>query len=74
MGNRKYCDQVLEDVCQNHQLKITDEVDITTMKDYMQVCAWLVTQSGVCVCVCACACVCVCVCDQTSTKSLRELQ
>ncbi len=37
MGNRKYCDQVLEDACQNQQLGITDEVDITTMKDYMQV-------------------------------------
>lgn len=37
MGNRMYCDQVLEDICQNQQLKITDEIDVTTMKDYMQV-------------------------------------
>lgn len=37
MGNRKFYDQMLMDACQHHQLKITDEVDVTTMKEYMQV-------------------------------------
>lgn len=37
MGSRKFYDQMLEDACQHQQRGITDEVDITNMKDYMQV-------------------------------------
>ena len=37
MGNRRFYDQMLLDACHHHQLKVTDEVDITTMKEYMQV-------------------------------------
>ena len=37
MGNRKYFDQMLEDACHHHQFKITDEMDVTTVKEYMQV-------------------------------------
>ena len=37
MGNRKYYDQMLEDACQHYEVGITDEVDVTTMKEYMQV-------------------------------------
>jgi len=36
MGNRKFYDQMLLDACHYHQMKVTDEVDITTMKEYMQ--------------------------------------
>lgn len=36
MGNRVFYDQMLSDACQHHQLKITDEVDVATVKDYMQ--------------------------------------
>ena len=37
MGNRKFYDQMLVDACHHHQLGgVTDEVDITTMKEYMQ--------------------------------------
>ena len=36
MGNRKFYDQMLLDACHHHQLKVTDEVDVTTMKEYMQ--------------------------------------
>lgn len=38
MGNRAFYDQMLVDACQHHQLKITDEVDVTTMQEYMQAC------------------------------------
>lgn len=41
MGNRKYYDLMLTDACHHLQLKFTDEMDITTVKEYMQV--------GVCV-------------------------
>jgi len=37
MGNRKFYDQMLLDACHHHQMKVTDEVDVTTMKEYMQV-------------------------------------
>ena len=37
MGNRKFYDQMLLDACQHEQLKITDEVDVTTVQEYMQV-------------------------------------
>lgn len=36
MGNRKFYDQILLDACHHQQLKVTDEVDVTTMKEYMQ--------------------------------------
>ena len=37
MGNRKFYDQLLLDTCQHQQMKVTDPVDITTVKDYMKV-------------------------------------
>lgn len=37
MGNRKFYDQMTADLCQHEKDKITDEIDITTMKDYMRV-------------------------------------
>ena len=37
MGNRKFYDQMIIDACQTHQDKITNELDINTMKDFMQV-------------------------------------
>jgi hypothetical protein len=37
MGNRKFYDQMTADLCQYEKDKITDEIDITTMKDYMKV-------------------------------------
>jgi len=43
MGHRKFYDQMIVDACQFEKDKITDEVDVTTVKDYMQV--W-------CKCVC----------------------
>ncbi|XP_052107092.1 uncharacterized protein CXorf58-like [Mytilus californianus] len=36
MGNRKFYDQMLQDAMFQQQYKITDEVDVTTLKDYMQ--------------------------------------
>ncbi len=36
MGNRKFYDQMLVDACCHQQMKVTDEVDVTTMKEYMQ--------------------------------------
>ncbi|XP_071477892.1 uncharacterized protein CXorf58-like [Diadema antillarum] len=36
MGNRKFYDQMIADTCQYERDKITDEVDVTTVKDYMQ--------------------------------------
>ncbi|XP_062598361.1 uncharacterized protein CXorf58-like isoform X2 [Saccostrea cucullata] len=36
MGNRKFYDQMLQDAMYNQQYKITDEIDVTTLKDYMQ--------------------------------------
>ena len=38
MGSRKYYDLMLTDACHHHQLKFTDEMDVTTVKEYMQVC------------------------------------
>ena len=38
MGSRQFYDQMLLDACQHHQMKITDEIDITTIKEYMQAC------------------------------------
>ena len=38
MGNRKFYDQLIADMCQHEKDSITDEIDVTTMKDYMQVC------------------------------------
>ena len=42
MGHRKFYDQMIIDACQFEKDKITDEVDVTTVKDYMQVkhCVW----------------------------------
>ena len=37
MGNRQFYEQMLEDAMFQRQYKITDEVDVTTLKDYMQV-------------------------------------
>lgn len=37
MGNRKFYDQIIADMCQHEKDRITDEIDVTTMKDYMQV-------------------------------------
>lgn len=37
MGHRKFYDQMIIDACQHEKYKITDEVDVTTMQDYMQV-------------------------------------
>ena len=42
MGNRKFYDQMLQDAMFQQQYKITDEVDVTTLKDYMQVCYRLI--------------------------------
>ena len=50
MGSRVFYDQMLVDECQHHQMKITDEVDVTNMQEYMQV-------GSVCMCVCVCVCV-----------------
>ncbi|XP_050389200.1 uncharacterized protein CXorf58 [Patella vulgata] len=36
MGNRLFYDHMIQDAIHHHQYKITDEVDITTLKDYMQ--------------------------------------
>lgn len=38
MGNRQFYNQMIIDACQHHQDKITSELDINTMKDFMQVC------------------------------------
>ena len=43
MGNRKFYDQLIADICQHEKDRITDEIDVTTMKDYMQVCGWQVS-------------------------------
>ena len=37
MGNRKFYDQLIADTCQHEKDRVTDETDVTTMKDYMQV-------------------------------------
>ena len=37
MGHRKFYDQVLEDIIHYDTYKITDQIDVTTLKDYMQV-------------------------------------
>ncbi|XP_071950456.1 uncharacterized protein CXorf58-like [Antedon mediterranea] len=36
MGNRKFYDQIISDACQYEKHGITEEVDVTTVKDYMQ--------------------------------------
>ncbi|XP_028405653.1 putative uncharacterized protein CXorf58 [Dendronephthya gigantea] len=36
MGNRQFYNQMIIDACQQHQDKITNELDINTMKDVMQ--------------------------------------
>lgn len=36
MGNRKFYDQLIADTCQHEKDRVTDETDVTTMKDYMQ--------------------------------------
>lgn len=36
MGNRIFYDQILQDTIRQRQCPITDEVDVTTLKDYMQ--------------------------------------
>lgn len=37
MGNRQFYNQMIIDACQQHQEKITNELDINTTKDVMQV-------------------------------------
>ena len=37
MGHRKFYDQMIADTCQHERDKISGEVDVTTVKDYMQV-------------------------------------
>ena len=37
MGNRHFYDQMLQDTIRHQQAAIVDEVDVTTLKDYMQV-------------------------------------
>ena len=37
MGDRKFYDQMLNDACQYAKQKVTRDVDVTTLKDYMQV-------------------------------------
>ena len=37
MGNRKFYNQLMGDMFQREKDRITDEIDVTTMKDYMQV-------------------------------------
>ncbi len=48
MGNRVFYDQMYRDVCHQQVLGVTDEVDVTTMKEYMQVCVppyvWTLTE------------------------------
>ena len=46
MGSRKYYDLMLTDACHHHQLKFTDEMDVTTVKEYMQVCVVYVWGGG----------------------------
>lgn len=36
MGNRQFYDQMLQDAMFQKRYKITDEIDVTTLKDYMQ--------------------------------------
>jgi len=36
MGNRVFYDQILQDTIRQRQCPITDEIDVTTLKDYMQ--------------------------------------
>ncbi|XP_064615141.1 uncharacterized protein CXorf58-like [Liolophura sinensis] len=36
MGNRLFYDQILQDNIYQKQFRVTDEVDVTTLKDYMQ--------------------------------------
>lgn len=36
MGHRLFYDQMISDTCQQEQDQITDEIDVTTTKDYMQ--------------------------------------
>ncbi|XP_071798955.1 uncharacterized protein CXorf58-like [Asterias amurensis] len=36
MGHRKFYDQMIADTCQHERDKISGEVDVTTVKDYMQ--------------------------------------
>uniref|UniRef100_A0A8W8J029 Uncharacterized protein n=1 Tax=Magallana gigas TaxID=29159 RepID=A0A8W8J029_MAGGI len=36
MGNRRFYDQMLQDAMYNQQYRVTDEIDVTTLKDYMQ--------------------------------------
>jgi hypothetical protein len=38
----KFYDQMLQDAMFQQQYRITDEVDVTTLKDYMQVCYRLI--------------------------------
>ena len=37
MGQRKFLDQIIQDAVHHDTHKITDAVDVTTLKDYMQV-------------------------------------
>ena len=38
MGKRKFLQIMVQDTMCQERYKITDEMDITTLKDYMQVC------------------------------------
>ena len=37
MGNRKFYDQLIIDACQYEKDRITDEDDVSSLRDYMQV-------------------------------------
>lgn len=37
MGDRKFCDQMMSDACQHIQQKITSDVDVASLKEYVQV-------------------------------------
>ena len=37
MGNRKYFDQMISDLCEENQNEIHDELDVSNLKDYMKV-------------------------------------
>ena len=56
MGSRRYYDLMLSDACHHHQLKFTDEMDVTTVKEYMQVCMCVRVRVCIHVCVCVRAC------------------
>ena len=48
MGNRQFYDHMLQDILHHHQSSVVDEVDVTTLRDYMLVsCSQLTTFYGI---------------------------